>query len=373
MKTTDPYKLLAAKLSRTPNGFPATKSGVELKILKKIFSEDDARMALQLRMRPETAADIARRLRKPEARMRERLDQMAGKGQIASFQVNGVQSYIFMPFVIGIYEFQLKRLDKELADLFEEYIPYLMPVIGGKKPAVARVIPVNAMIDAKAEILTYDDMNAMIRESRSFSVNECICRKERALQGHPCSHTLETCMTFSREEDALKNSNPLSARVISQDEALRLLDSFEKEGLIHATYNIRAPLMFVCNCCSCCCGLMRGLNEFKTPHLIARSNFIAVIDANNCTGCQLCSTERCPTQAITAINGKSVVLSERCIGCGVCAASCPTESIKLVRRPPAEQLTPSKDLINWSLERISSRSGPLTRLALRSFVALRGN
>jgi Na+-translocating ferredoxin:NAD+ oxidoreductase subunit B len=369
---TDPYKLLAAKLNRTPNGFPSTESGVELKILRKIFSPEDAQMALKLRMRPESLKNIAKRLRKPADQMQERLDSMVAKGQIASLKINGAQSYIFMPFVIGIYEFQLKHIDKELSDLFEAYMPCLMPVIGGKKPALARVIPVNATIDPKAQILTYEDMNGMIRASRSFSVNECICRKERALQGHPCNHTLETCMTFSREEDALKNINPLSAKIISKDEALRLLDVFEKEGLVHATYNVRDDLMFVCNCCSCCCGLMRGLNEFKLPHLIAHSNFIARIDTNTCNGCQVCATERCPTQAIHFANKTAAVLSERCIGCGACATACPTESIKLIRRPPTEQLTPSKDLINWSLERISSRSGPLTRLALRFYLAWRG-
>jgi Na+-translocating ferredoxin:NAD+ oxidoreductase subunit B len=369
---TDPYKQLAAKLNKTPNGFPPTKSGVELKILKKIFSPEDARMALKLRMRPETANDIAKRLREPEDRIRENLDRMVEKGQIACFKINGTQAYIFMPFVIGIYEFQLKRLDKELTDLFEEYVPYLMPAVGGQKPALARIIPVNTKIDPKAEILTFEDMDKMIRESRSFSVNECICRKERALQGHPCKHTLETCMTFSREEDALKNSNPLSARIISKDEALQLLDVFEKEGLIHATYNVRDNLMFVCNCCPCCCGLMRGINEFKAPYLVARSNFFAVIDTNTCTGCQVCATERCPTHAINAVNGSNVVSTERCIGCGACAATCPTESIRLLRRPPTEQLMPSKDLVNWSIERLSNRSGPLTRLALRSYLALRG-
>jgi electron transport complex protein RnfB len=369
---TDPYKLLAAKLNRTPNGFPPTKSGVELKILKKIFSPEDARMALKLRMMPESIQAIAKRLREPANSLQERLDRMVEQGQIASFKIKGVQAYIFMPFVIGIYEFQLKRLDKELSDLFEEYIPYLMPVLGGKKPAVARILPVNARIDPKAEILTYEDMNAMIRDSRSFSVNECICRKERALQGHACKHTLETCMTFSREEGALTQSNPLSARIISKDEALRLLDVFEKEGLIHATYNIRDSLMFVCNCCSCCCGLIRGLNEFKAPYMVARSNFIAVIDTNTCNSCQLCAMERCPTQAIRLIDGSYAVSSERCIGCGVCTASCPTESIKLLRRPEPEQLIPSKDMMNWSLERAANRSGLLTRLALRSYLALRG-
>jgi Na+-translocating ferredoxin:NAD+ oxidoreductase subunit B len=367
---TDPYKLLAAKLNRMPHGFPSTASGVELRILKKIFSPEEAGMAPKLPMMPESAEEIAKRLREPVAGVKTQLDEMVAKGQLASFKMNGAQKYILMPFVIGIYEFQLKRLDKELSDLFEEYIPHLMPVLGGKKPALARIIPVNTTIDPKAEVLTYEDLNEMIRRSRSFAVNECICRKERALQGHPCKHTLETCMTFSKEENAFE-INPLSARIISRDEALRLLDTAEKEGLVHATYNVRDDFMFVCNCCSCCCGLLRGLNEFHAPYLVAHSNFIACIDSNTCSDCRLCATERCPTQAINMIDGAHVVSKERCIGCGACAAVCPTGSIKLLRRPQAERSVPSRDLMNWSLERASNRSGPLTRLALRTYAAWR--
>ena len=174
----------------------------------------------------------------------------------------------------------------------------------------------------------------------------------------------------SREENAFE-INPLSARIISRDEALRILDAVEKEGLVHATYNVREDFMFVCNCCSCCCGLLRGLNEFQAPYVIAHSNFIAGIDTSNCVNCGLCATERCPTKAINSINGVYAVSKERCIGCGACATSCPTGSIKLLRRPKSEQLIPSKDIMNWSLERMSNRSGPLTRLALHAYAAWR--
>lgn len=367
----DPYKKLATKLNRMPNGFPATESGVEIRILKKIFSPEDASLALKLRMMPESLQSIAKRLHLSADSLQPRLDQMVEKGQLTSIIMKGEKKYLLMPFVIGIYEFQLKRIDRELSDLFEEYMPHLMPVLGGKGPALARVIPVHAAIDAKAEILTYENLRELIRQSRSFGLNECICRKERALQGHPCSHTLETCMTFSREENALEKNNPLGAKIISREEALQVLEAVEKEGLVHATYNVRDDLMFVCNCCSCCCGLLRGMNEFHAPHLMARSNFIAVIDADTCTNCGLCAAERCPVQAIESEGSVYAVSNERCIGCGACATSCPTESIKLIRRPQMEQLVPSKDIVNWSLERLSNRSGFLKRLALRSVASFR--
>lgn len=366
----DVYKKLAKKLDRMPNGFPPTPSGVELKLLRKIFSPEDARLALKIPPMPATAEQIAKRFRKPVAEVRPVLDGMAGRGQIGSMKMDGVQKYVFMPFVVGIYEFQLDRLDKELADLCEEYFPFFMPALGANKPALARVVPVNASIDARAEILAYEDMRGLIRESRSFVLRECICRKEKALEGQPCSHTLETCLEFSVEENA-HDYFSYSGRIIGKGEALRLLDQTEEEGLVHATYNVRERPMFVCNCCSCCCGFLRGLKEFHAPYVIARSSFMASIDPETCEDCGVCESERCPVDAIRAENGSYTVSEERCIGCGACAVACPSDSIRLVPRAAAECAVPPKDVMHWAVERASDRGGALTKLALRMWLARR--
>ena len=367
----DIYKRLAKKLDGLPHGFPATKSGVELRILRKIFSAEDAEFALKLKPLPETADQIAHRLHRPVELIQAILDQMAANGQIGSFKMKGRQHYALMPFVVGIYEFQLDRLDKELADLVEEYMPSLMKVVGGYKPAVARVIPVNKSVDAKLEILPYEDLRQIISESHSFMINECICRKEKALEGQPCQHTKETCMAFTREESAYDDFR-YSGRVITKDEALRILDETEREGLVHATYNIQQDPMFVCNCCSCCCGFIRSIKEFHAPFLLTRSNFVAAIDAQTCDGCGVCANERCPMEAIEATNGTYAVGADRCIGCGVCSLACPTDSIRLVRRAAEDQTVPPPNVIHWAVERSSARSDPLTRLALRFWLARHG-
>jgi electron transport complex protein RnfB len=353
----DIYKHLAKKLDGLPHGFPATESGVELRILRKIFSPEDAEFALNLNPLPETAAEIARRVDRPVEVVRAILDQMAVKGQIGSFKMNGEQRYALAPFVVGIYEFQLNRLDKELAGLVEEYMPSLMKVLGGYKPAIARVIPVNQSVDAKLEILPYENLRQIISESRSFLINECICRKERALEGHPCHHSNETCMAFTREEAAFDGFR-YAGRVIDKQEALRILDETEREGLVHATYNVQQDPMFVCNCCSCCCGFIRSIKEFQVPYVLTRSNFMAAIDGESCSACGVCADERCPMGAIEATNGTYSVAADRCIGCGVCAPACPTESIRLVRRPADQQSLPPKNVIHWAVERSSARSCP---------------
>jgi Na+-translocating ferredoxin:NAD+ oxidoreductase subunit B len=349
----DVYKRLAVKLNQMPNGFPETPGGVELRILKKIFTPEQAETALKIRPIPETVETIAERLETPLPEMQATLDIMVGKGQIASAKMYGNQVYIFMPFIIGIYEFQMDRMDKELAELIEEYAPALMNVLGMYGPALTRVIPVNEKIDARHEVLPYENVRSMLEQAKSFQLVECICRNERAAQGHPCKHPLEVCMGFSNEEGAFERYP--KGRQISREEALEVVELSEKEGLVHSTYNVAAGHMYLCNCCSCCCGLLIGLNRFKAPHLIAGSNFVASIDSNTCIQCGTCANERCPVVAIAEKEGVFVVQPDRCIGCGVCTSTCPTESITLIRKPEALWDEPPANLLDWYIKRAESR------------------
>ena len=362
------YERLAARLDEFPHGFPRTASGVELRILEKIFTPDDAALAMELRLLPETATAAAQRLGRPVEELRPRLDGMVGRGQIASFRVRGEQVYGLAPFVIGIYEFQLPRMDAELATLVEEYAPHLLGTVGGVRPALARVIPVNVHLDARAVILPHEDVRGMLAGARSFRLMECICRTERAKLGTPCTHPLETCLAFSSQEDAYEGTLATGfGRTVTREEALAVLDLAEREGLVHCTYNVRRESMFVCNCCACCCGFLRGVTEFRAPHLLVRSNWLSTIEVARCTACGACVGGRCPTGALAERDGRYSVSEERCIGCGVCAAGCPAGAITLRPRPSREQTTPPKTIAAWALSRAVRRRG-----ALRAAVQLGG-
>ena len=350
---TDVYTRLAKKLDELPNGYPATESAVELRILRKIFTPDEAEMTLNIRPMPETVEAVAERLGKSVSEMQPILDNLVEKGQIGSFKMFGQQLYMLFPFVVGIYEFQLNRMDEELAELFEEYAPELMKTVGHFEPPLTRVVPVNREIDAQLQVHRYEDMCRMIEEAKSFQLSECICRKERALVGHACKHTLETCLSFSNEEEAF-DKYPIG-KVISQEEALKVISDAEEEGLVHCTYNVEQGQVFVCNCCPCCCGILRSVKEFKAPYILARSNFVALINQESCAACGVCADERCPMEAVVEKNGAYRVLAERCIGCGVCTPTCPTESIKLIRKPESDWDRPPANLIEWNLKRAASR------------------
>jgi Fe-S-cluster-containing hydrogenase component 2 len=304
---------------------------------------------------PETAATIGERFGKSEEEMQAILDNMAKKGQIGSLTRAGKQMYMIFPFFPGIYEFQVYRLDKELTELFEEYLPTLMKTVGGHAPAVARTVPINTKIEAETQIQPYEDVRNMIERSKSFRVIECICRKERALEGHACDHTLENCLNFSTEENAYDYFS-IGGRIISKEEALKVLEKAGEEGLVHnAFYNVKDGHFSVCNCCPCCCAVLRGAKELGAPHIMAKSNFVAWIDQDTCSECGVCAEERCPMDAIVEDDGTYKVLSDVCIGCGVCTVTCPTESITLIQKPETEQDHPPDNMKDWTIKRTSNR------------------
>ncbi|MCU0293429.1 MAG: 4Fe-4S binding protein [Thermoanaerobaculaceae bacterium] len=363
----DVYARLASKLDNLPNGFPPAPSGVEQRILRKLFTPEDAAWALQLKAFPETAGAVARRLGRPLHEVQARLDDLAGRGLIAAMRLEGALCYAVVPFVIGIYEFQLGRLDRELAEMVEEYLPTLMKAVGDPRPALARVIPVGTRIEARTHVLPHDDLRAAIDRAQVFRLGHCICREEKALLGQPCRHPVETCLTLASDPDAYRDV-PQWGRPVSREEAHAVLDLAEREGLVHCTYNAKGDPMFVCNCCRCCCGLLRGISEFAAPHVLVRSNYLAQVDLEACTGCGVCSGGRCPMAAIASDDGVPRVDPARCIGCGACAVTCPSDAIRLVPRPVAERLDPPKTIVHWFVARASQRHGKARGLALAAWV-----
>ena len=71
------YEKLRERLDMFPQGFPQTKSGVEMEILEHLFTADEAGVALSLRPFPEPVSTIAERLGRDENEMKEILYDMS--------------------------------------------------------------------------------------------------------------------------------------------------------------------------------------------------------------------------------------------------------------------------------------------------------
>lgn len=347
----DIYRRLAEHLDRLPAGFPPTESGVELRILKRLFTPEQAEIAASLSPMPEPVPVIAERLGRDEAEMAEALEEMARAGLIYRMRKNGKTRYMAAQFVIGIWEYHVNDLDPELIRDFNEYVPYLMKESWQRtETKQLRVIPISKSISAQMHIMPYDVAEELIRDQSKIVVAPCICRKEHAMVGKGCGKPLETCLVFGGgayfyEENGL-------GRSISADEALEILHGGIKEGLVLQPGNSRKP-MNICMCCGDCCQILKNLNTMDAPAKVVCSNFTAQVDPEACVACGNCE-EICQMDAI-AVDDTAVVDPDRCIGCGLCVSVCDTDAMTLLEKPSEEQVVPPANTVETYLKMAQER------------------
>jgi electron transport complex protein RnfB len=348
MASDQVYEQLADALDRLPNGFPRTATCVEIRILKKIFSPEEADLASQLTGKMEAVDEITRRVTLSAEETKKLLFQMLRLGLVWYEKKEGKRCFRLAAFVVGLYEAQLELMDHELAHLVEDYMAN-----GGEagimkpEPALHRVLP--AQDTVKMEwILPYEDVRAILMSAKTFQVRDCICRVQREYLGQKCEFPVRMCLSFSSIE------RPLEEGDISRDEALALLKRSEEVGLVHTVSNVMKDIGYVCNCCGCCCGILRGITDYGIQNSVAYANYYAVIDSELCLGCGDC-IERCQVHAIRELDEVSVVDRERCIGCGLCVTGCPNDVARLEPKPEAERIQPPVDFAAWEHERLVNR------------------
>lgn len=330
------FKELQRHLDTMPVGFPATRSGVEIRILKQLFDPEEARLALALTHRPETLQTIAERL--PDQSISKqslqfRLNQMASKGGIFRKTAGGNDQYALTPFVVGMLEFQLSRLTPEL---YADAALYFREAFGLAYLSTAvpqmRVIPIEtSLCPEKNAIATYDRIRHIIENTNGkIGVADCLCRKGKDLIGEPCKKTdrRNLCLGFRNYFDTYQREGWF--REISKDEALEILKQSEAEGLVLQATNEQEP-QAVCACCGCCCGVLATLKNIPNPADFVAANFYAAANDEKCVGCGLCE-KRCHMEAIRMIEKKAQINLNRCIGCGVCVPACKPGALSLIQK-----------------------------------------
>ena len=350
----DIYRQLAAALDRIPNGFPATESGVELRLLARMFTPDEALLGSVMNVTPEPVAAIAARAGvEPEAAAAT-LSRMAAKGLIARAAGGGPAALLALkPFIVGSYESQLSRMDEEFASLFEQYFQETRGAITREVPYLHRVLPVDQAIPFDLEIHPYERAAELLEGAKSWGVRPCVCRVQQRLVGKGCDHPVENCLMFAPVEGAFDDDGV--DRAITKDEALRLLREAAEAGLVHSTANYRSGNNYICNCCTCCCGILRSVADLGMSRTVARSGFRALVDEDLCSGCGEC-VARCQFHALTLAEGMCRADILRCSGCGQCAMACPAGAMRLVRLTDAGAVTPPADVGEWRAKRVEARS-----------------
>ncbi len=316
-----------------PVGYPRTPSGVEFKLLEKMFTPRQAEIALLLDHRFLTAESLFPRAGTSVSSVSELenlLDQMTTAGNILSKHDGDTKRYALIPFVVGMYEFQTAYMTREFYQDAVTYLKqgYAIDYLTTGVPQM-RVIPIEKSLSPEIKINSYDEIRKIIMNAdKGLSVTDCICKKAQALDGEPCrqSDTNEVCIALHDYHDTYTREG--WGRSISKKEALAIIEKAEKDGLVIQTANEQDP-QFICACCSCCCGILKMMKSFSRPGDFAATNYYAEIDKESCIGCGVC-VKRCNLEAIQIIEKKAVLSKEKCIGCGLCVSTCKPGSIKLV-------------------------------------------
>ena len=359
--SNDPYRRLQEQLEQYSVGFPATKSGVELEILRRLFSEEEGELYLDLSMMLEASEATAARTGRPVEETVELMENMAKKGLLFRHRKGDSVRYAAVPFVVGSYEFQLPHLDAELAALFEKYFEEaFFPNIGGADGVIPlRTVPVNQSIDHSWPVASYDDARKIIADKKKLAVANCICRTQKGLLDDSCEKPVEVCLVFGSHADYYVENN--MARRITVEEAYEILDRSEEAGLVNQPFNTVNP-EGMCNCCGDCCGVLRALRQHPNPAEVVASNYRVEIDPELCTSCETCH-DRCQMDALSEGSEEvTVVELSRCIGCGLCVTTCPTEAITLVAKPEGDRKVPPATAVELYFEMARRRGTSLAPL-----------
>ncbi len=313
-------------------------------ILALLFDEREAFVASRFPLEEATLPELVRLTKIPASELLPLLERMADKGLVMDMPYGAEVYYLLLPGLIGFFEFTFmkNRSDlplERLAQLMREYLEESQAgEFFGSKTPLTRSLLYEEHIPVTSEVTSYDRAREIIREAGFGAVGMCYCR-------HKKEHLDETCdkgapvngICISLGSAARFMSRRGFAAEKSVDELLAVLDTARGYNLTHITDNIRHKPSFICNCCSCCCELLSGV-QMGYHSGIGKTGFRAVIDPEQCNGCGACF-RACNVKAIGLPEGVqfekksdryAVVAEDICLGCGACVSACKRGALSML-------------------------------------------
>jgi len=339
------YRLLQQRLDRNVTGAP--DSPTLMKILKLLFSPEDADIARRMPTRPTSVRTLSGKLGIPEDELDGKLTDMARRGLVLDFETKGRRYAALAPVVIGFFEFTFMRSREELpmaelARLFEEYMTqddrFARAIFQGETQIGRSLVREEALPeDDHTEILDWERASHIVESAMAVGVSLCACRHKESHLGKACDRPVEVCLSLNYAAEILVRNG--MAKPLTNAEGMRVLEECKEVGLAQTGDNVQRKVSYICNCCGCCCGMMQALKRFDIRNAIVSSNWIMEVDASKCKGCGKC-VEACPVDAIQLVDAEEEggkrkrALPEHslCLGCGVCYSACKFDAIGMKPR-----------------------------------------
>jgi len=305
------------------NAIGISESKIIPKIFKLLADEDEAKVILAAAP-PATVEEIAERSGVPAEKVEQVIDPLFKKGLLFKSSRPGV--YYRVKYMLQFHDASILApgMTQEFFDLWKEYHNsefdgHMGQIQSVLTQSAVRVVPVNVVVQPDLRVAYFDDVRQIVEKARNIAVTACTCR---VVDGK-CGKTVDVCIQLDKADDyALERG---SGRKLTKDEALEMLKKCEEEGLVHTVGNTRGLGHIICNCCEDCC--INWSNHGKLNiNFTAPSRFAAFVEADNCTGCEVC-LERCYFDAISLDSGISEIDEEKCMGCGLCVVTCDEEAI----------------------------------------------
>lgn len=353
---------LIDRLNKYPVGLPDSEKLRE--ILSLLFAENEAFIASRFPLEEATLAELAKATAIASAELQPQLEQMCDKGLVMDLPYEGEVYYLLMPGLIGFFEFTFmkSRTDlprEKIARLMQEYM-HENPREGmareffDSKTPLTRTLVYEDKIPVSSTVTSYENAREIIKNAGYGAVGICYCRHKKHHLGEDCKKGApmeDICISLGVGAKFLVRRG--FAKEQTADQLLEVLDRARKLNLTHITDNIRQKPSFICNCCSCCCELLAGV-QMGYFEGIAKAPFILQVDEDLCNSCGLC-VKACNVAALEICGVKQPVQLQKqvCLGCGACLPVCHRGALSLVDR--AEKYLPPLNRTEMMKKRLFER------------------
>ena len=339
------YHLLQQRLDGHIEGAP--ESPTFMKILRLLFSPEEAELARRLPLQLVSLDTLSCKLGIPRQELGDKLTEMAQRGVVIDIEHKGQRYFALPPVVIGLFEFTFMRTRDdvpmaELARLFEEYFygddRFWRSLFKGQTQRFRSFVREEALPEENhIEVLDWERASHIIQSASALAVGICQCRHTASYLGKACDRPQLTCLSFNYAAEMLIRNG--IAQKITTVEAMHILEECKDAGLAQTGDNVQRRVSFICNCCGCCCHGMRAIKTFNLRNAIVTSNWIMEVDLSKCNGCGKCA-EACPVKAIDIADEMVGEKKRRwavhnealCLGCGVCYSTCKFGAITMKPR-----------------------------------------